>query len=753
MTLGELHRPNPTVHVPPSLPHDDSTADMYSPSPLSGNANGADFNSPYYLHEALTTLQCYLPSNETDLDSDSDISGRESDAPIDAYSCDHVRMFEFKVRRCARGPSHDWTECPYAHPGEKARRRDPRKYHYSGTGCPDFRKGHCKKGDACEFAHGVFEYWLHPSRYRTQPCKDGTSCKRRVCFFAHTPEQLRVLPQQSPRGGGNSLNEAESYDGSPLRQAMEAAAASCVKTMPFVSSRPEESPPVSPMSGPLGLGSINEMVASRRNLQFGKVKSFSSSRNVRTGGSSGFGSPVSPGFGSPCGSMPRQQEEALVMEMQMQMKGYLKDSNVGAVVGVVTPTDSNVGVGGVVTPNGTANHELAAKVLPSHRSPPPTTPRPSLSLPSSLQSIKFISSTIPNFHMHRYQLIFRILFQLSTSSPGSSCGSQPCFSKLHINLWTVRAVTLKNARLLPVAKDSWKMNEINTTEEAIPTRYYCYSCCHLVTVDVEVEIKCPFCHDGFIQACGGVNSLYLTMSTESELSESGSDGEVTSSEWILLLTSCGIETLASAFDQVSSPLNPRYALIGMLLAIVAVLVCICELLQNAIKERVVLRRRGMLWCFHYPPPNNMLFGTFPEIFGLVLAIVQCICSAVQYHFSRRHATSPIKLSPLPVVFAFSLVVSKLVQSRRCTADDTLQNGTIFTDGVSQLAKGSNFVPFKSCSVAGCLRSQPPCLVVSIVTGAVDRVPLLWVRYSGGGLELDLSLEAADKLRRDKLVAL
>ncbi|KAM0969729.1 hypothetical protein TB2_017552 [Malus domestica] len=316
MMLGEPHRPNPTVHVPPWFLHDDSTAEVYSPFPLSGvsvssdgNANGADFNGPYYLHEALTTLQRYLPSNETDLDSDSDISGRESDAPVDAYSCDHFRMFEFKVRRCARGRSHDWTECPYAHPGEKARRRDPRKYHYSGTACPDFRKGHCKKGDACEFAHGVFECWLHPSRYRTQPCKDGTSCKRRVCFFAHTPEQLRVLPQQSPRGGGNSLNSAESYDGSPLRQAMEAAAASCVKTMPFVSSPPQQSPevspPVSPMSRSLGSGSINEMVASLRNLQLGKVKSFPSSRNVQMGGSSGFGSPVSPGFGSPRGSMLR----------------------------------------------------------------------------------------------------------------------------------------------------------------------------------------------------------------------------------------------------------------------------------------------------------------------------------------------------------------------------------------------------------------------------------------------------------------
>ena len=28
-------------------------------------------------------------------------------------------MFEFKERR-----SHDWTECPYAHPGEKAHQRD-----------------------------------------------------------------------------------------------------------------------------------------------------------------------------------------------------------------------------------------------------------------------------------------------------------------------------------------------------------------------------------------------------------------------------------------------------------------------------------------------------------------------------------------------------------------------------------------------------------------------------------------------------
>ncbi|CAA6654769.1 unnamed protein product [Spirodela intermedia] len=97
-------------------------------------------------------------------------------------------MYTFKVKPCSRAYSHDWTECPFVHPGENARRRDPRKYHYSCVPCPEFRKGSCRNGDACEYAHGVFECWLHPAQYRTRLCKDETGCTRRVCFFAHKPE-------------------------------------------------------------------------------------------------------------------------------------------------------------------------------------------------------------------------------------------------------------------------------------------------------------------------------------------------------------------------------------------------------------------------------------------------------------------------------------------------------------------------------------------------------------------------------------
>lgn len=49
----------------------------------------------------------------------------------------------------------------------------------------------------CPYAHNVFEYWLHPTRYRTQMCNDGSRCNRNICFFAHCPEQIRV-PKVKP---------------------------------------------------------------------------------------------------------------------------------------------------------------------------------------------------------------------------------------------------------------------------------------------------------------------------------------------------------------------------------------------------------------------------------------------------------------------------------------------------------------------------------------------------------------------------
>ncbi|XP_010275497.1 PREDICTED: zinc finger CCCH domain-containing protein 54 [Nelumbo nucifera] len=117
--------------------------------------------------------------------------GNFSGCDDEMYDSDEFRMYAFKIKRCTRNRSHDWTECPYAHRGEKARRRDPRKINYAAVVCPEFRSGECPKGDSCEFAHGVFEFWLHPAKYRTRACNAGKYCRRKVCFFAHSPEQLR----------------------------------------------------------------------------------------------------------------------------------------------------------------------------------------------------------------------------------------------------------------------------------------------------------------------------------------------------------------------------------------------------------------------------------------------------------------------------------------------------------------------------------------------------------------------------------
>ncbi|EPS57796.1 hypothetical protein M569_17020, partial [Genlisea aurea] len=306
MMAGNRPRSNPTVQIP-GWDHryaEDPTVHIQSPISHGLSAGGSP-DGPHF-EQALAALQRFLPSNSDDAFV---AEGEDFDVPVDAFSCDNFRMFEFKVKKCALARSHDWTACPFAHPGEKARRRDPRKCHYSGTACPEFRKGACKRGDACEYSHGVFECWLHPARYRTQPCKDGTHCRRRVCFFAHTPEQLRVLPYSS----------AASPEASPGRFVQDSN--TFFSAGPFGTSptsalySPPPSPPTSgsPPVSPSGSMTLSQLASSMRSLHINKMK-----LNLGLSGSPpswglGVGSPptVRPGFISlpstpiPAGKTPR----------------------------------------------------------------------------------------------------------------------------------------------------------------------------------------------------------------------------------------------------------------------------------------------------------------------------------------------------------------------------------------------------------------------------------------------------------------
>ncbi|OMP09908.1 Zinc finger, CCCH-type [Corchorus olitorius] len=211
--------------------------------------NAAAMQIPY----ETTSLHKYLPSNRNNVNGEDD----DDDNDSDPYATDHFRMYEFKVRKCTRSRSHDWTDCPFAHPGEKARRRDPRRYRYSSTVCSDFRRGGgCPRGDDCDFAHGVFECWLHPTRYRTEACKDGKNCKRKVCFFAHSSRELRLLPEASPKYKNSSASNCNSSSSSPINKnshcclfchSVTNSPTSTLLGLSHLSRSPSLSPPLSPV--------------------------------------------------------------------------------------------------------------------------------------------------------------------------------------------------------------------------------------------------------------------------------------------------------------------------------------------------------------------------------------------------------------------------------------------------------------------------------------------------------------------------
>ncbi len=45
--------------------------------------------------------------------------------------------------KCPKRYVHDWRSCPFAHPTENARRRDPREVKYMPVPCPDYKRGLC----------------------------------------------------------------------------------------------------------------------------------------------------------------------------------------------------------------------------------------------------------------------------------------------------------------------------------------------------------------------------------------------------------------------------------------------------------------------------------------------------------------------------------------------------------------------------------------------------------------------------------
>ena len=58
-------------------------------------------------------------------------------------SCYIIGCIPLQVMKCPKRYVHDWRSCPFAHPTENARRRDPREVRYMPVPCPDYERGLC----------------------------------------------------------------------------------------------------------------------------------------------------------------------------------------------------------------------------------------------------------------------------------------------------------------------------------------------------------------------------------------------------------------------------------------------------------------------------------------------------------------------------------------------------------------------------------------------------------------------------------
>jgi len=126
------------------------------------------------------------------------------------------------------------------------------------------------------------------------------------------------------------------------------------------------------------------------------------------------------------------------------------------------------------------------------------------------------------------------------------------------------------------------------------------------------------------------------------------------------MTNLILEIASAVFDQMG------YALIGMVLAFVALLLAAVELIHMARKERT--KREGLLPPFHlhatYTFATRKPVGTIVEYFGLAGAVWQCVYSTVEYTYTRQKKDNPIKMCLLPFIFLLCVVISKLIISRQ-----------------------------------------------------------------------------------------
>uniref|UniRef100_A0A8C8HL67 Unk like zinc finger n=1 Tax=Oncorhynchus tshawytscha TaxID=74940 RepID=A0A8C8HL67_ONCTS len=106
-------------------------------------------------------------------------------------------LANYKTEQCTKPPRlcRQGYACPHYH-NSRDRRRNPRKFKYRSTPCPNVKHGDewgepskCDSGDSCQYCHSRTEQQFHPEIYKSTKCNDmrqtGYCPRGPFCAFAH----------------------------------------------------------------------------------------------------------------------------------------------------------------------------------------------------------------------------------------------------------------------------------------------------------------------------------------------------------------------------------------------------------------------------------------------------------------------------------------------------------------------------------------------------------------------------------------
>uniref|UniRef100_A0A8C9VVB1 Unk like zinc finger n=1 Tax=Scleropages formosus TaxID=113540 RepID=A0A8C9VVB1_SCLFO len=125
-------------------------------------------------------------------------------------------LANYKTEQCTKPPRlcRQGYACPHYH-NSRDRRRNPRKFKYRSTPCPNVKHGDewgepakCDSGDSCQYCHSRTEQQFHPEIYKSTKCNDmrqtGYCPRGPFCAFAHV-ESIANCGASTAAGDGQGL--------------------------------------------------------------------------------------------------------------------------------------------------------------------------------------------------------------------------------------------------------------------------------------------------------------------------------------------------------------------------------------------------------------------------------------------------------------------------------------------------------------------------------------------------------------------